>query len=180
MSLLNLIDCIEAKNTLKEAQQMFEGNDFNGAADKAAIAFSQLIENYMMGKANSYGRSPFFFVNSWSNLPDSYSMKIPKGDNLKDFVDSVGPLMKEMHESIKILSLGIDYRRYARFRMLTPTVQMRHGIKTEYYLQETTETVLNQKDVQFCMDFVIESALALQESDFEVTLKKRRSLKDAF
>jgi hypothetical protein len=74
----------------------------------------------------------------------------------------------------------ICYHRYARFRILTLTVGVKHGAKNEYYLMDSSETVANQTEVQFCIDFVVDCALALQESDFEITLKEHPSLKDMF
>lgn len=70
---------------------------------------------------------------------------------------------------MKLLSLGLDYRRYARFRLLTPRVEHFMGGKRRllYVSRKEAERVASRDELVFCIDFVLESALRLQEFDFD-------------
>ena len=82
--------------------------------------------------------------------------------------------IEALQEAVKILSLGLDYRRYVKFRLLTPYV-IRFGEKYKVIrTKKSSKRIPTAEDVHFCIDFIIESALTLQEFDFEV---ERQALK---
>ncbi|MCX5996822.1 MAG: hypothetical protein NTV42_04220, partial [Chloroflexi bacterium] len=67
----------------------------------------------------------------------------------------------------KILSLGIDYRRYTRFKLLTPQIDyFINGSHRAYRFSKEKPT--GKEDAQFCIDFVVESAIKLQEFDYSL------------
>jgi hypothetical protein len=81
-------------------------------------------------------------------------------NNLKISVDA-------MRNALKINSLGIDYRKYAMFNLLTPTV----GKKSDdnfYKAELYDEKKWTKENCNFCIDFVLESSLKLQEFDFSI------------
>jgi len=82
--------------------------------------------------------------------------------------------IEALQEAVKFLSLGLDYRRYVKFRLLTPYV-VRFGEKYKVIgTKRSPKWIPTAEDVHFCIDFIIESALTLQEFDFEV---ERQTLK---
>ena len=163
VSMLNLVQCKETKASLEEADELVVEGKYEDAIDKIAVAFNQLIDDYEGRKKTQFGQSPFFFgepvgfVNTFSG----------EYDDVSAFADSVSGSIEEIQEALKLLSLGLDYRRYAKFRLLTPhifgmpggtyRIQRVHHVKTH-----------SSQDCRFCYDFVIESALHLQEFDFDV------------
>ena len=78
-----------------------------------------------------------------------------------------------MRNILKVSALGIDYKKYALFDFITPKVIETCGTGKDKYVYgskdnyEKTRTITNQ-DCQFCIDFVIDSALKLQEFNFDI------------
>jgi hypothetical protein len=92
---------------------------------------------------------------------------------LGDFIDKTKESVEALQEAVKILSLGLDYKRYARFRLLTPYVERyMNGNYNIVRMRRGSKEVPTDEEVQFCIDFVIESAIALQEFDFSLEEQK--------
>ena len=154
---------IAVHSTVKEN---LKNNKIEDSLDKVALAFAQLIDDYESRKRDEFGRSPFFFGESMSFL-NSFFIGL-EGD-LGRFVDRVKESVEALQESVKILSLGLDYCRYAKFRLLTPIVlRMLGGSYHIQRIQRNSKGAPTKEDVQFCIDFIIESAIALQEFDFSL------------
>jgi len=72
-----------------------------------------------------------------------------------------------------MIILNLDSKKYIKFRVLTPII--RRKANGQYYpiwtLKRSDEGF--NDDFNFCMSFVIESALRLQEFDFEIDNIKR-------
>jgi hypothetical protein len=169
ISLIELVQCIDAKNNLKEAEKHLKENKIEDALDKVALAFAQLIDDYESRKP---GR--FFFGESMTFLGTSLSSPFKRlGSSnsereLAKFIDNVKKSIESLQEAVKIISLGIDYRRYVKFRLLTPYI-VKH-LDGSYHIinQRGSRGIPTVEDVQFCIDFVIESAVTIQEFDFSV------------
>ena len=170
ISLIELVQCEGTKNNLKESEQLLEENKIEESLDKVAISFTQLIDNYESRKRGHFGRSPFFFGESLTFL-SSFHMGIDRSQvgKLADFVDKIKESVEALQVAVKILSLGVDYRRYVKFRLLTPHID--RALAGNYLISRGNwgeKGVPSVEDVQFCIDFVIESAVILQEFDFNV------------
>lgn len=168
ISLIELVQCEETKNNLKESKQLLEDNKIEDSLDKVAIAFAQLIDDYESRKKGRFGRSPFFFGQSLTFL-SSFHMGIDRSQvgKLADFVDKIKESVEALQVAVKILSLRIDYRRYVKFRLLTPHIS--RAVAGNYLISRGNwgeRGLPSTVDVQFCIDFVIESAVILQEFDF--------------
>ena len=174
ISLVDLVQCKDAKNNLKEAGQMLKKNKIEDALNKAALAFYQVIDHYESKTADQFGRSRFFFGKSMTFL-DSFSLGVNQETNLDakfqrkltEFVDKVKESVETLQNAVKILSLGIDYRRYSKFRLVTPIIWRSLGGK--YYIHRFASDIKpTPGDVQFCINFVIETAIILQQFDFSI------------
>jgi hypothetical protein len=62
------------------------------------------------------------------------------------------------------IALGIDYRKFVEFDMLTPSVHRMASGRTEVWADSTKP--MTQLEFGRCFDFIIETALKLQEFDF--------------
>lgn len=167
VSLIELVQCEEAKNTLIKAEELLKAEKIEDALDNVALAFAQIIDDYESRKRDRFGRSPFFFGESLAFL-SSFFMDI-RGD-LGRFIDTVKESVEALQNTVKILSLGIDYRRYVKFRLLTPIIMKMAGSE-KYHIQRVqrgSKGLPTPEEVQFCINFVIESAITLQEFDFSV------------
>jgi len=178
ISLIELVQYPHTKKNLLETQELLKEAKIEDALDKVALSFAQLIDDYENRKRDELGRSPFFFGRSLTFL-SSFHMDI-KG-RLGDFVDSIGESVEALREGVKILSLGLDYRRYVKFRLLTPHIERFIGGKYNVVrVDRGQKGKPTTEDVQFCIDFVIESATALQEFDFEIKPRVQPSLADVW
>jgi hypothetical protein len=170
VSLIDLVQSQEAKINLKEAMQLLEQNKVEESLDKVALAFEQLIDDYERRKIDQFGRFPFFIGEDLTFL-DSFSIGIDRSQlgKISDFIDKVKESVEALQKAVKILSLGIDYRKYVKFRLFTPRIY--RTLDGTYHIQRIqygSKGIPSVEDAQFCIDFVIESAIALQEFDFSI------------
>lgn len=170
VSLVEFVQPEKAREMLKEAQTALERNEVGLAIEQIAISFVIMVDDYEARKRNSFGRSPFFFGKDLA-FHDSFFMGL-KGngrefDKLGEFVDRVKDSIEAIQEAVKMMALGIDYRRYSRFKLLTPPVTKwpTIGVKRERSTAQVT-----REDADFCFDFVIEMALTLLEFDYSVSV----------
>lgn len=164
ISLIELIQYADVKTSLAKAQSLLEEGKIEDSLDNVALAFAQLVDGYEKSKKDIFGRSPFFFGERLHFLT-SFFMHI-EGD-LGRFIDRVRDSVEALQEAMKLLSLGLDYRKYARFRLLTPII-LRTGEYQIQRVQRGSRGTPKPDDVSFCIDFVIESALVLQEFEFSL------------
>jgi hypothetical protein len=166
ISLLDLIKCVKTKEALEEVQQFKDDDNLNLALNQISLAFAYLIDDYEERKQLWYGKSPFFFGKKLNSMSSS-QLGFPIDSDISTFVDNVSESINQIQSATKIISLGIDYRRYTRFKLLTPDVSRQYN-GTYYISSPSTNHKLKNEDIQYCYDFVIESSLHLQEFDFDV------------
>ena len=150
VSLVNLVTCQATRADLIEAEKLKQTGQFQEAITHARFAFNKLIDDYEATKTDKWGRSAFDLVHG-----------------LEGMFDTTVRSIKSLEEAIKIIGFGIDFKRYGKFRLITPYVYQ-SGNSWDYKAQFDPEIgkYRTAADVDFCVDFVIESALTLQEFDF--------------
>ena len=179
ISLVDFINEEQAREFLHEAVRLLSENRIKDSVDKSALAFELLINDYEKRKRNHYGSSPFYFGRNLTFLDSffmglgySRSSQLMASDDfqrkLGDFVDIVKESLEAIQNAIKILAMGIDYPKYSRFKMLTPHVTVMRNGETQIAKQQSSTNNFEPKDAQFCIDFVIETAFKLQESDYTI------------
>ena len=171
ISLTDLISCELARNQLKRAEQAQREGNLAGALDACAESFDDLLTDYEARNAEQFGRSPFYFGRSMPFLSSFFILKDGLGEmrGLAEFVDTVKECIEAMQGAMKILSLGLDYRKHSRFRLLTPEVFHVSGVgRGLQRIPRRPGSALSLGDVSFCVDFVIESALRLQDFDYDI------------
>ncbi|MDW7670359.1 MAG: hypothetical protein SCK57_03815 [Bacillota bacterium] len=177
ISLIEFVNPESARNKLEEALGLIKKGDTLTALDLIALAFTEMITDYENRKRGQYQSSPFFFGSSMSFL-NSFHMGLEGGSfssserKLGEFIDKVSESIKAMQDAIKMLALGIDYRKYSRFRMLTPHLTQIMGGEWRVHRRFKEIDKPSEEDARFCLDFSIESALALAEFDYTVSVSK--------
>ncbi|MEX1029988.1 MAG: hypothetical protein WDZ91_08075 [Paenibacillaceae bacterium] len=163
ISLINLIECIQTKECLEEASSMMINNKYSDAIIQIGLSFQYLIDDYESKQHKVYGKSPFFFGQDFT-FEDSFNMHLQE-EKLSQFVDKVQESIQSIQSAIKIVSLGIDYRRYIKFRLLTPKVtKLFSGKYVSDIITNRGELGYSEEDqCKYCINFVIDSALKLQE-----------------
>jgi hypothetical protein len=105
----------------------------------------------------------------------AFSIK-PDDKKMERFIDSVKESVDGIRGVIKILSYGLNYREYLKFKILTPKVVRFIGGGRQ--AQTFRNKKWNKENCQYCIDFVINSSLTLQEFDFDIgTLEEQMELK---
>jgi len=169
-SLIEFVNPDSSRQRLKDAQGQIQSGDTLAALDNIALAFTEMIADYEDRKRNQYHMSPFFFGQSMTFL-DSFFMGLSRSSSerkLGEFVDKVKESIEAMQSAIKMLALGIDYRKYSKFKMLTPHLTRVISGNWVIHRHFEEEQKPSQEEARFCIDFVIESALALAEFDYTV------------
>jgi hypothetical protein len=168
ISLTEFVQPEGAKKRIISAQKFLEAGDIKNAISEVAVSFHEMIDDYSSRKKTRANRSPFYFGRSL-NFHNSFFMGLDRGPDRKlaEFVDRVAESIEYMQSAIKVLALGLDYRKYSKFQMLTPyTVRTMDG---KYHIEhDSTSGLPLPEDVGFCIDFVIEAAVHLRDFDYDV------------
>lgn len=170
VSLVDFVNPESARKKLTEAQQLIGQTRTLDALDNIALAYDEMISDYEARKRDASYRSPFYFGQDLS-FHGSFFMGLRGnvGTNerrLAEFVDRVKESVEAMQGAMKVLALGIDYRKYSRFRMLTPHVNHTYGGGVHVNRRFKEEDKPSVDAARFCLDFVIDSAFALAEYDY--------------
>ena len=165
ISLVDLVAYEDAKSNLRSAQDLMQSGDTKGAIPYIAASFELLIWEYERKMRSKFGSSPFSFVSEMAFETSAMDVE----GKMKDFVDKVDKSISSMQYAIKIISFGFDYRKFSKFESLTPEVLMEElGPDGEYALYIPPEEQSSQatlEDCRFCLDYVVECAIKLQDFD---------------
>ena len=163
VSLVDLVVYDNTKSKLKAAQDLMQNDDAKGAIKEIAASFEFLIHDYEQQTLTEFRRSPFSFGPSLT-FDTSFFMHVE--GKMGKFVDKVNKSISTMQTAIKVMSLGFDYRRYSKFKSLTPSTFFRHD-EGDVHVLEPSEQI-TMKSCKFCFDYVIECALRLQDFDYNL------------
>ncbi len=171
ISLFSLIKYENVRKHLEGSQISLDENKIETCIETVAIAFDELISSYEDSKSRYYGNSPFYFGKDLTFLSSS-DMGIGRDVDdrfrrkLGEFVRKVKDSLDGIQKAVKILSFGIDYKKFAKFKLLTPTIIKTMGGKQIAQAREKKKW--SKENCQFCIDFVLECSLKLQEFDFDI------------
>jgi hypothetical protein len=168
VSLIEFVNPESSRSKLKEAEGLLAKGGILLSLDKIAMAFAEMIHDYETRKEDGLYGSAFFFgpeVRIHSIL--ALSRQELSGSPFSGLFDRVAQSIESLQSAIKILAMGIDYRKYSKFRGLTPEVLL--GVSggppfiAKRFSEENKPSVAQAK---FCIEFVVESALTLAEFDY--------------
>lgn len=140
------------------------------------VAFAQLLDEFDNRQKSFYGHSPFLFEERrYSYTSPSELYRNVEDKKIRESFDAAFSLIRSLQQVLKIMSLGIDYRRYAHFRTLTPQV-LWNSTSKKYVVTPIYEHGLGPgltpigkspsiHDFNFCYEFMIVTAFRLQELD---------------
>lgn len=168
VSLAYLIQNSRIRAYLDEANKLIEGGKRGEALTKIAIAFAQIMEDFTYSEKAMRYRELFFTKDPF---PLYRSSSILNEDReFEQFIRSITASLDTLRQGMQVLSLGIEYPRYIKFRALTPFVTKMLG-DTEYHLPlptpYTQDTLPSIETCRFCQEFVIASALRIEQFSFE-------------
>lgn len=182
ISLIDLIQCVDARVDLKIAEELLQEGKIEESLEKIAFSFAKLFKDYKIKVKERYGHNPFVFSSPYVRINAISDESSELGDEISIFssevesaIDGLESSLSELQDAVEIISLGIDFRKYTKFDLLKPRIKKvstwfdpgKSDEKTWKY-----EIIKNDRgsrgdptsqDVQFCIDFIIECAIILQD-----------------
>jgi hypothetical protein len=170
VSLVEMVQCERARTLLREAQATLVNDQRKEALEKTALAFTALLDDYEDSVQDGFD-SPFRFDPQGPRIMSSprfrdYSLR-EFGSSVYQMFDGVGRSLSRLSQALRILALGIDYRRYVRFQRLTPRVEpgLRGPVTVSRHLGEAPSGA----ECNGCIDFVVDCAIHLQQLDVDMS-----------
>lgn len=167
ISLFDLITFAKTKKLLKASQEALDNRKIEVCIKCLTEAFYELMFDYKDSKS---GRSytNFDFVEQISH-PNIRFRSGESDRGLEEIVekltDKINKNFENIGEALEIVSLGLDYRKYIKFKILTPAT---HRFPDGKYVHQIYgEKNWTKENCQFLIDFVLDSALKLQDFDFD-------------
>lgn len=161
---INLIYLLNDSKTKDYLLQVTKNDDDKTVITNLSLAFEYLLKDYENTKRTFYIKSPYQFLRRKPKT--SHDLKLDNKDPMKKFVDELNDNLISLEENMKILAFGIDYNEYAKFRNIVPDVTWFMG--GNFMVNFRGNETINENEINFCLNFIIESALKLQQFDFEI------------
>jgi hypothetical protein len=121
VSLVDLVVYEATRLRLKSALEHLENGNTSEAAEQTSIAFAQLLLDHEQLARNRYGGSPFWFIES-SPFPSSFRHRTIADPEQDNFNDQTTRSLGALQDVLRMVTMGVDYRRYAKFRHYMPVV----------------------------------------------------------
>jgi hypothetical protein len=165
VSLVDVVACEPAREHLRAAEREVDENP-NQAALSCRKAFAEILREQRNRPRTSLGANWRHSIGSLGYL-NIRELKNHAGDNsvLQNFIDIIVGAVEALEERVELLSFGINGQKLSDFERITPAV-WKSGNEYRFddrWLRQTPG--LSKDQAKWCIDFVIEVALALQRND---------------
>lgn len=163
VSLVSLIVDVDVRSRLEEADVLIQQSDTKAAMEKVAWAFDDLVGNRRYRTIMS--NSPSIESKLWDLHSRPKALTGAKHDrDLQEFSRNVERSLDALNGVVRVFALGLDYHQHAKFQELTPYVWRSAAGTTNF--ARRSDKVPSVDDVRFCFDFVVDSAIRLQQITF--------------
>lgn len=161
VDMVDLVAHPAINRVLHEAQTHFDAGDIIFAMGGLAVAFQELLDHYTTRRIGGFGRPPFSFGQS---IPFFRPDKDQRGSAVTRQLTALTTTTRELKEALQVLSLGIDYARYAHFNVMVPGV-IKYADGSTRIAVTDMDRATTADDYQQARLFVIESALQAARTD---------------
>jgi len=167
ISLISLLKYESVQKYLSNSLIELETQDFEKSIIDSHIAFKELLFSYEDDKCINFW-SPFNVCEKFT-FDRTYLREIGLGRKFDDYVEKTIKSLSKVDDIVKILGFGIDYKKYVKFNILSPEIQVwvEQSVRT-YETYKNNRIKSNIHNARFCFNFVIESALKIQSFDFDI------------
>lgn len=168
ISLISLVKYDSVKEYLQSALDNLNNGNNESSIINSQIAFKELLFCYEEDKRYQWN-SPFKICEDFS-FSDSRSLRSTGlGLDFESFVDKVQKSIINLDDISKVLGFGLNFKKYTKFKIMEPYINVwpEEGGR-KYETMKNDRINYNNKNAEFCFDFVIESSLKLQEFDFDI------------
>jgi hypothetical protein len=169
IDMTDLVTQQAALTRIRDAEVSASQGDYVGAVALLWEALDELLYDYADRKRISDDTTVFSFgpEHRFGTYAVDHITKIdPSFDS---HISAMTQAIREMRGALRILAVGLDYRRYARFDMLRPRVD--RFIDGHWEVHPAPGILLGDEEYEFCKLFVIEAAIHLAEMDFDLNLE---------
>ena len=170
VSLAEAIGHRRTQNWIAMAEEAFESGDYDAALERAAGAMC-------IYRSHSDAHDPAFrdmwslsaFVESdLETASMQMSFENRGGDRawrraVGDFARWAKTCIDNTHERVRLMARGVDVGAYDKFMMMAP-IAMKTVDGTIHFQKRQYSAPASGEDVRFCIDLVIDSALALRSN----------------
>ncbi len=173
ISLVDLISYESVHQPLSLAVQEMNNKKWYNSMVQARLAFDNLLKDYEGTKQHWYhsileiGKKQ---GDRYKDFVKNASSKNATNNNMVWFKE-ISQTINELREVAKITALGIDFKKYALFKAVTPHIIRFAGegcnIESEGSLSGRVN--FSEELCSICINFVIDSAVKLQETDYNLS-----------
>jgi hypothetical protein len=152
LSLIDLIESDETRINLKEAEKLLKENNTKESILKSAIAFSKMIRDSSAFDIK-FGESLRLF----SNFRIGHDNE---SQELRNYLNKLKKSIESIQVVLRYTLIGIDYRKYLKYLSIIPDLQwLADGSYNVYWDMKEYA----REDAEYCINFVIESAVIIQQ-----------------
>lgn len=164
ISMVSLIKYSSVADWLYKANEAHQKGDYSDSICLSHVAFEDLLLSHEEDKSYFY-ESPFSTVKECKHF--FRDTKIDR--QLDENINKIKKDLLNIDNALSIIGLGIDYKQYTKFKLLSPYINVWHEKGGRTYDWLPKENVLaTSRNSSFCYGFVITCALQLQRSDYEI------------
>lgn len=173
ISLADLISSREVRELIITAEKKLADKDIYGSLCDSRYAFTKLFVQY----ENSKNRFEHWdsLIDIGKEIGDDYKKLIGTDSKMgAKWFEEVSITTNQLRDILKYTALGVDYRKFVYFDTVAPKVFFYwnkdvSGIEPTFEKQEyyEYEKHLRAENADFCIGFVIDCSLKLQEFDFD-------------
>jgi len=180
ISLIDLISYEGARDFLQKASDDIKEGKLHASLTNSRLAFDSLLDEYEENKQHWFhsiydvgkrqGKNYEAFVRD-------ASLKNKEQSN-KRWFEEITKTVNELRDVTKITALGIDYKRYALFKSATPHITrfLGGGYNVECEASLVNRVNLSKDLCSMCINFVIDSAVKLQDCDYNISCYLKSSV----
>jgi hypothetical protein len=163
ISLINLVEYESTRKKLTQAREYLADGQRQKAIKKIAVSYEELFSEYNQRMKTEVGYQPFSIGLSQGFPPNRINTTTAHEKDIEEITNRVNNVIESTEKAVRVLSLGMDYRRYSRFDYLTPPVLW--DAAGDFHIPSLEETEFSEEEVEFCINFVVETAIQLQKRD---------------
>lgn len=165
ISMLEFVHPEESRTRMGQAKQYQSEGKFDEAARELAVAFEVMLNDYEARKRDPFHRSPYYFGPSLTFAKSDLHSIGAGGSRAGRSLENLVEVVAAMQGALRVMAIGLDFRRYARFKSFMPTVTRMLG--GTFHVYDWSNDKRDAETIQFCVDFIIDSAIRLSEFDYD-------------
>jgi hypothetical protein len=164
ISMVDFVQPKEARQLVVEAQSLRKDGKFDEAATALAKSFEEMTGAYRQRSRKGGFRSPYQFGPNMRHT--AFDLRgLPPGSRAVKSMTDMAEAVSAMQTALRVMALGIDFRRYSEFKAMVPSLTPL--LSGTYHVYDAHAGTRDDETVHACLDFVIESAVALRSRDRE-------------